>query len=201
MAEAVGIAAAAVQFIELSTKLLIAASKLRSKLENAPEKVKTSERSVRRLVSLVRTLETDLQPTSSTALADILTNESKLEAEDILEECSKEASALLDLLHGFMIKADDSFVKGKIRAFSYVKKEEEVAERCKRLDELSSRLVLWYHHQTLSLQKRQLDALFSTNNAINAIGSQMNAGFAAVTHSLQQRHGYAKLNPPASIVG
>lgn len=200
MAEAVGIAAAVVQFIELGTKLLIAACNLRSKLENAPEKVKTSERLVRQLVSLVQTLEADLQPTSSTTLFDVLTAESKLEAEHILEDCSKEASALLALLHGFMAKMDGNFVKGKMRAFSYVKKEEEVAERCKRLDELSSRLTIWYHHQTLSLQKKQMDALFSMNSSINAIGSQIHAGLAAVAHSLQQQQSAMTPSPSAPIV-
>lgn len=200
MAEAVGIAAAALQFIQLGTKLLIAASKLRSKLENATGKVNASERSAQQLVYLVRMLEADLQPTSSTTLANVLMTESKAEAEHILEDCSKEASSLLDLLHGFTVKPEDSFVKGKMRVLSYIKNEEEIEERFKRLDELSSRLILWYHHQTLSSQKKQLDVLSSMSIAINAIGSQMNSGLAAVTDVLQQQQDAMTLSPSTTTV-
>ncbi|KAK7705674.1 hypothetical protein SLS57_009983 [Botryosphaeria dothidea] len=142
MAEALGIAAAAVQFIEISAKLLIAASNLRSKLENAPAKVKHTERSVKQLASLVERLDADLRPTSSASLADVLSDSSKLEAQNLLEDCITETSALTDLLERLMGKPDDTFVKGKMRAFVSVKKEDEIAERCTRLQDLKSHLEL-----------------------------------------------------------
>ncbi|OJD29013.1 uncharacterized protein BKCO1_980002 [Diplodia corticola] len=188
MAEAVGIAAAAVHFVEIGTKLLIAASKLRSRLDNAPDKVKNSERSVKHLISLVQKPQTDLRPTSPTSLANFLSDDSKLEAKDILDDCTCEASELLGILNRLISKADDTFVKGKMRAFSYIKKEDEISERCKRLDDLKSYLGIWYHHQSVSLLKEQLMVTSVANAAIETLGSRVDAGFAAIAHSSQQQH-------------
>lgn len=204
MAEALGIAAAAVQFIEISAKLLIAASNLRSKLENAPAKVKYTERSVKQLVSLVERLDADLRPTSSASLADVLSDSSKLEAQNLLEDCITETSALTDLLERLMGKPDDTFVKGKMRAFVSVKKEDEIAERCTRLQDLKSHLSIWYHHQSCLLMRQQMYApntshfmsllliscisrlaISFTNVTVEDLRHEINTRFSTLQDSLQ----------------
>lgn len=159
MADVAALVAAAVQFIDVGFRTCIAASRLCSDVKNAPRKVQTTCENLKHLIDLVRTIQSELsifqhaqQSTVNQAIS-----QSDLEAIiRLIQACAQQARSLEDTLKTIAFKADDGMLKKTWRSVVSMKKESEIVQGCRQLEELKSSVSIWYGSRMLVLQHKQL---------------------------------------------
>ena len=142
MAEAVGIAAATLQLIDLGGRVLIASSRLCSDLKNVPRKITTARHNLQQFFDLFRILDSDFEiangiPSSSGAASSqnlhFLTG--------LLNEAFQQTTGLAALLES-LSTPQCTTLKRAWSAVVSVRKEEEIIVRSQRLESLKSTLQL-----------------------------------------------------------
>jgi hypothetical protein len=156
MAEALGIAAAIVQLIDLGGRVLIISTRLCSDLKNVPGKIVTINRDIRHFIELLHLLELDLGiGGSSTAILGSPSAESLHIVARVLNEAIREAEELATLLQEISTP-QSSRIKKAWNTIVSVKREGEITDRCRRLESLKSSLQLWYERRSVALAQEQM---------------------------------------------
>ncbi|KAJ9640341.1 hypothetical protein H2199_005880 [Coniosporium tulheliwenetii] len=146
MAEVIALAAAAVQFLDVGGRALIAFSSLCSSLKRVPAKVKAEIQQLEHALVVLRTVETDIAAPSNglaTTLAGILTQSQISEAKALLRGAVTQATELEIILKSLPPPAQESALRKAWRIIISQKKEEEIVERCRGLEEIKSTVHLW----------------------------------------------------------
>lgn len=154
MAEVVGIAAAAVQFLDVAARLAVTLSRVCGELKYLPRKVRAIAEELTEFTRLIRFLDSDIQaPGTATAstLNGALSPTSIALATDLLGRCIVEAQHLEDILRPLVPKATDTAIKRSWRTVIGLRKENEILDTWMRLQGHKVNLSLWYHRETLVL--------------------------------------------------
>lgn len=146
MAEIIALTAAAVQFLDVGGRVLIAFSSLCSGLKRVPAKVKAEIQQLEHVLVVLRTLETDITAPSNglaTTLAGVLTQSQINEAKALLKDAVTQAIELEVLLKSLLPPVQESAIRKAWRIIISQKKEEEILEQCRGLEEVKSTIQLW----------------------------------------------------------
>ncbi len=125
------ILAAAVQFVDVGTRLLFSITKLYRKLRDAPHQALSDE--IKQLVNLVNGLMIEGAIADSAAIT----------AKTFLNDCVALCHQLEDILKKILVDADDSTVRKAWKAVVVVNKEEQIREICAQLERKKCALSLW----------------------------------------------------------
>lgn len=158
MAEAVAIAAAVVQFLDVSSRLFSTLSRFCENLEHVPRKVRDTVQELKVFRQLVYPLDSDIRAPNTgpaSTLSGALSPDNVNLAVSLLDQCITQVQQLEETLQPLMLKACDYGIKKRWRAVAGLKVEKEILDRWTRLQGLKSTLNLWYSHQTLLSIKYQ----------------------------------------------
>jgi hypothetical protein len=157
-AEAIGFAAAALQFADVGWRAALALSRLFSDLQYVPTKMKNAKRELELLLTFVEMLKSDLGLTTSgstSILNGFITSTQRASALSLFDECIDQAQELERILTQLAPNTHKG-LKRAWRAVVSVKTEHEIISRCVRLEGLKMSLNLWYGHMNLLLLKTQM---------------------------------------------
>ena len=156
MAEALAIAAAAVQFMDISLRLVGMLSRLCTDLRHVPREIQDTDQELREFVQLVKILEYDIC-TANTGPASTLNGaQAPVYAISLLNQCITQAQQLENPLQPLMVKVSDHAIRRGWRAVVSLNMEKEILQRWTRLQGLKGSLSLWYSHESLILLKDQV---------------------------------------------
>jgi len=164
MAEAIallGVVAAGIQCTQVGLQLLLLGSSLRSKLQDAPDKVKGWLGQIEQLITLtelVRKADADislsslppLQPASSSS-----SNSTVTWIEGALRECTRQCNILQDILKDMLQDVDDGKGQRIWKKILTVKRETTISSALEEIERHKSMLNIWLGHKN----SRQLDSL------------------------------------------
>lgn len=156
--EAIGLAAAAIQFADVGWRAALALSRLFSDLRQVPVKMRSVKRELELLLTFVETLKSDLglaTKGSISMLNGYITSTQCNSALSLLEECTDQAQEL----ERIVTKLAPNTYRGMKRAWRMVvsvKMEQEILSRCVRLESLKISINMWYGHVNLLLLKTQM---------------------------------------------
>ena len=153
MAEALGIAAAIVQLVDIGGRVLILSSRLCSEFKNVPGKMITIRREVRHSIDLLRLVDLDLAGGHDSAALSPPENLRVLA--DILKETIQQAKELAKLLEEISAPQGTQ-IKKAWNSIVSVKRQKEIMDRCQRLESLKSDLQLWYQHRIVAMTQQQM---------------------------------------------
>lgn len=146
MAEVIALTAAAVQFLDVGGRVLIAFSSLCSGLKRVPAKVKAEIQQLEHVLVVLRTIETDVTAPSNglaTALTGVLIQSQISEAKALLNDAVSQAKELEVILKSLVPPTQESALRKAWRMIISQKKEEEILERCRGLEAVKSTIQLW----------------------------------------------------------
>ena len=157
-AEAIGLAAAAIQFADVGWRAALALSRLFSDLRQVPVKMKNAKRELELLLTFVETLKSDLglaTSGSSSILNGCITSTQYTSPLSLFDECKDQAQELERILTQLAPNTHRG-MKRAWRMVVSVKMEHEIISRCVRLESLKTSLNMWYGHVNLLLLKSQM---------------------------------------------
>ena len=157
-AEAIGLAAAAIQFADVGWRVTLALSRLFSDLRQGPVKVRNAERELRLPMTFVETLTSDpgLATGGSTSILNgCITSTQHTGGLSLFDECKDQAQELERILTQLAPNTHRG-IKRAWRMVVSVKMEHEIMSRCVRLESLKMSLNMWYGHVNLLLLKTQM---------------------------------------------
>ncbi|KAF5004304.1 hypothetical protein FDECE_9189 [Fusarium decemcellulare] len=180
MAEVLGIVAGATQLLDLSARVLVASSRLYSKLKNVPGEIETLKKNTQQFIDLLWMISSDfdisLGPQGNPLhVAHRVTS--------LLHDAMGESEELALLLERLSVNSSSS-VKRVWSAVVSAKQERDIAERCQRIESLKSSLQLWYQHQS-SVRMRKVEQKLSqltacqdaTQASLSLLAQQVMFGF------------------------
>ncbi|KAM0550777.1 hypothetical protein ACHAPJ_008640 [Fusarium lateritium] len=146
MAEVLGFVAGAAQLLDLSTRIVLASSGLYTKLKNVPGEIETLKYNTELLINLLQQIKRDFEgPVSLQSSSLHIIHD----ATSIFHEATKELKVLAQLLEGISANASSS-ARRAWSAVLGVKKQADIADKCRRIEYLKSSLQLWYQHQSIN---------------------------------------------------
>ncbi len=157
MAEAVavvGMAAAAVQFLDVGGRAFIAFSSLCSNLKRVPKRIRAEFQQIEQVLDLVRMIEADIKAPnvgSGITLAGLLSQTHSDAATRLLDNAISRAVDLEITLKSLLPAPQESARRKAWRSVISVQREEEILERCRSLEEVKSTIQLWQNHANLVL--------------------------------------------------
>ena len=157
-AEAIGLAAAAIQFADVGWRAALALSHLFSDLRQVPVKMRSAKRELELLLTFVETLKSDLglaTSGSTSMLNGYITSTQCTSALSLFEECKDQAQELERILTQLAPNTHRG-MKRAWRMVVSVKMEHEIMSRCVRLESLKMSINMWYGHVNLLLLKTQM---------------------------------------------
>ncbi|KAJ9667412.1 hypothetical protein H2201_002613 [Coniosporium apollinis] len=146
MAEVIALTAAAVQFLDVGGRVLVAFSSLCSSLKRVPAKVKAEIQQLEHVLIVLRTIETDIAVPNNglaTTLAGVLTQTQINEAKALLNDAVSQAKELEVILRSLVPPTQESTLRKAWRMIISQQKEEEILERCNGLEKVKSTIQLW----------------------------------------------------------
>lgn len=158
MAEAIAIAGVAVQFLDVSARLLSILSRFCQNLEHVPRQVRSTVQELTVFRHLVQVIDLDIRASNTgpvSTLSGALSPDHVILAISVLNQCITQAQELEDILQPLMPKASDHVLKKRWRAVASMRAEKEILDKWTQLQGLKTTLTLWYNHQTLVLLKDQ----------------------------------------------
>jgi hypothetical protein len=158
MAEVAGVVASIVQLIDIGGRVVIKLSRFCSDLQKVPHKIKRAKHQVDQLLSLLRCINSDLTASDqgdASSLAGLRSPNHLHFATHLVEDALHQAEELANILDDLAPRKDSLFNRGW-RALVSLKKEEDIVERCSRLETLKSDLQMWYGHQSMVLLNKQM---------------------------------------------
>ena len=157
-AEAIGLAAAAIQFADVGWRAFLALSRLFSDLRQVPVKMKNAKRELELLLKFVEILKSDLGVATSGStfiLNGCITSTQYTSALSLFDECKDQAQELERILTQ-LAPNEHRGIKRAWRMVVSVKMEHEIVSRCVRLESLKTSFNIWYGHVNLLLLKTQM---------------------------------------------
>ena len=157
-AEAIGLAAAAIQFADVGLRAALALSRLFSDLRQVPVKMRNAKRELELLLTFVETLKSDLglaTSGSTSILNGFITSTQYTGALSLIDECKDQAQELERILTQHAPNTHRG-IKRAWRMVVSAKMEHEIMSRCVRLESLKMSLNMWYGHVNLLLLKTQM---------------------------------------------
>src|SRR5438045_3047501 len=138
MAEVVGLVASAVQLIDVSGRIIIKLSRLCSDLQKVPHRMRTAKHQLEQLLSLLQMVKADLTASDqgpASTLAGLRSPNHLLLASNLVEDALYQAEELAESLDKLAPKKE-SLLNRRWRALVSLKNEEDIVERCGRLESL-----------------------------------------------------------------
>ncbi|KAF4471437.1 hypothetical protein FALBO_1642 [Fusarium albosuccineum] len=180
MAEVLGIVAGATQLLDLSARVLVASSRLYSKLKNVPGELETLKKNTQQFIDLLWMISSDFD-ISLGPQANPLHVAHRVTS--ILHDAMDESEKLALLLERLSVNSSSS-IKRAWSAVVSAKQERDIAERCQRIESLKTSLQLWYQHQS-SVRMRKVEQQLSqltafqdaTQDSLSLLAQQVMFGF------------------------
>ncbi|KAI4657051.1 uncharacterized protein J4E79_007667 [Alternaria viburni] len=144
MAEVVGAAAAVVQFVDVALRLSSCLERFCSDVRNVPRRFLQLQTDLRQQIEIAQQIQNHRLPGFATAVASSTFDTPLAEYVDLAEELCK---TLEDLLG----RKNDGALRRGWDAICSVRKKEEVANICDRLEQKKSTLSLWLEAANLKL--------------------------------------------------
>lgn len=148
-AEIVGLAAAATQFADIGWRVFLGLSKICSDLRHAPQSVRDATLQVQQTVEVIELLRSE---TSTTAFPS---TRSQASIAALIKDALSQAIGLEALLDGLTSQAGEQRAKRAWRSVVTVKKEDEIGQRCQKLDAIKNTITVWIGQENLSLLRQQ----------------------------------------------
>ncbi len=176
MAKAVAIAATAVQFVDVGTRLLSSFIKLYGRLKDAPHVIQALSDEIKQLVDLANDLKTE----------GIIAASAADTAKAVLDDCVTLCHQLEDVLNKILVDTDDFIIRKAWKAVVAVKKEEQIRDICSRLERKKSALNLWISGNSHSRLASMEETLDSIQRALPTIFQQLSSITPALELELGQ---------------
>ncbi|KAJ3535244.1 hypothetical protein NM208_g7216 [Fusarium decemcellulare] len=194
MAEVLGIVAGATQLLDLSARVLVASSRLYSKLKNVPGEIETLKKNTQQFIDLLWMISSDfdisLGPQGNPLhVAHRVTS--------ILHDAMDESEELALLLERLSVHSSSS-VKRVWSVVVSAKQERDIAERCQRIESLKSSLQLWYQHQS-SVRMRKVEQQLQVLSLLVMFGFQLGRWALSMTGSISPHNVVDPKRSPAFI--
>ena len=141
--------AVGLQIADTCFSLSLGILKLGRRLHNAPADIRQKVRRLKQMAALTESMEADFKLPASSPIRDALTPEALQQLQDMLKLCQEEINHLGLILGSAGPKPTDNFLERQQRSIRAVAKEEAIRRHLNELQELSSRMSLWYNHQLL----------------------------------------------------
>lgn len=158
MAEALAVAAAAVQFLDVGARLLLVLSRVCTDLRHVPREIEDTVQELKEFLQLVRLLDSDIRAPNTgpaSTLNGALAAAHIDHATSLLSQCIIQAQQLEETLSPLVLKANDHAIRKAWRAVVALKTEKEILRKWDRLQRLKASLCVWYNHTSLLLLKDQ----------------------------------------------
>jgi hypothetical protein len=141
MADVVGLVASAVQLIDVGGRIIFKLSRFCVELQKVPQKLKKAKGQLEQLVNLLQMVKSDLQAPDrgpASTLAGLQSPDQMKVASSLISDALHQAKELSEILHG-LEPTNGTFLKRKWRNVVSFQKEEDIVERCDRLESLKTR--------------------------------------------------------------
>jgi len=136
MAEVVGAVAAVVQFVDVALRLSSCLERFCSDVRNVPRRFLQLQTDLRQQIEIAQQIQNHRLPGFATAVASSAFDTPLAEYIDLAEELRK-------TLEGLLGHKNDGVLRRGWDAICSVRKKEEVASICDRLEQKKSTLSLW----------------------------------------------------------
>ena len=144
-----GVVSAGLQCASTATKLFSLALSLRSKLQDAPEKVKKRLGQIDQLIALaawMRQTEAYLSSSSSSQLPQSLSSSGQSRVrlvEAALLDCTNQAQVLQRILKDMIQDADDGKLRNMWKGILSVKREQDISSALDEIERQKALLIIW----------------------------------------------------------
>ncbi|KAJ3547438.1 hypothetical protein NM208_g1510 [Fusarium decemcellulare] len=173
MAEVVGIAAAATQFLDLSVRVLSATHHLYARFKSVPEEINAMKESLDQFKSILDVIQQDSRA------SPILANSSLNAFSPLLSNALKELEEILHLFGDISFNSSSSVKRAWDVAFTS-KIRRKITERCRRIERLKPDLIILYqHYRGLKLEHQVLSQ--STH-----LRTDVSSGFSSLEQRLSE---------------
>lgn len=142
MAEAVGIAAAAVQFLDISARLLVKLSWICSEIRDVPESLRNLRTDVQHHVAAAGEIAKGTADTFSS-------HQASAEFEALLLEYVDNMEALHNLLEEISQGCDAGLIQRGWSAVRTINKKSEILDLCNRLEQKKTQISMWITNMSL----------------------------------------------------
>ncbi|KAF5005198.1 hypothetical protein FDECE_8319 [Fusarium decemcellulare] len=150
MAEVIGIAAAATQFLDLSVRVLSATHHLYARFRSVPEEINTMKESLAQFKSILEVIQQD------SSSSPVLANRSLNAFSPLLSNAIEELEEILHLLEVISFDSSSSVKRAWDVAFTS-KTRRKLTEKCRRIEKLKPDLIILYqHYRGLKLERQVL---------------------------------------------
>lgn len=211
MAEVLGIAAAILQIVELTTSVAWKTRTLARKLKHAPRRIISHLHAVEALNRIICALNSALERTDSPCIRDVLSNESQVTVKELLDHCEEKVKSCDTILNSVLPK-DESTWKNAWKRFASVKKEEEIKEELRCPELLRSELSIWYSHQIMLVTCQSSLHMITLDSRLQSLQEQVlrqtsgrvlpnvdESGFEETDHRIDQRKEPGALVPRSTL--
>jgi hypothetical protein len=141
--EILGISAAAVQFADVGWKVFLGLSRLASDLNHVPEKIQQAAKRVEQLVTLSKVIKADASKYSTCP------HDEPHPLQRILKDCAILADQLQLILDSVTPTGKENRIRKSWKAVVGVKKEREIMEKCRVLEDFKLSLSTWIVRENL----------------------------------------------------
>lgn len=156
MAEALGIAAAITQLIDLGGRVLIHTSRFVSNFKNVPRKIATIRCEIRHFIELLQLLEQDLDNRGGILASPSAPRSHSLSMLGrLLSDANQQTYDLAIILEEISIP-QRTRIRKAWNAIVTMKKEDEILNRSRLVECSKSALQLWYQRQSLAMAYDQM---------------------------------------------
>lgn len=138
MAEALGITAAVVQFLDIGLRLTLKIRSFSSEVHDVPRKLNVVRDHVTQHIEVASSIQTSI--TSSTLSLD---PSSEALLKTILDDQRREMELLLKLLESVTNKADDGLLRRGWNGIQAIDKKKDIESACDRIEAKGNLISLW----------------------------------------------------------
>ncbi|KAL1869622.1 hypothetical protein Daus18300_005476 [Diaporthe australafricana] len=149
MAEALGIAAAVVQFLDIGARLCLKIHFFASEVRDVPQKLNNLKSHLVQQIELAESIQTSVIGSSFS-----LSDSSKASLKAIVDEQCRTMEPLLKLLDSITGKADDGLLRRSWNGIQAIDKKKDIEAACDLLDKKSNLLSLWLGNTNVGLCAR-----------------------------------------------
>ena len=142
MAEVVGTVAAVVQFVDVALRLSSCLERFCSDVRNVPRRFLQLQIDLRQQIEIAQHIQNDHVPGFATTVSSLTLDAPLLEYTSLAEELSK-------TLEGLLSRKNDGMLQRGWSGICSLRKKEEVANICDRLEQKRSILSVWLNAANL----------------------------------------------------
>jgi hypothetical protein len=151
-AEIIGVVAAAAQFIDLGSRVVIGLSRFISTLRDISPQIASTLASLQIFVELCRALKVRFEALPERTIPANV----QVQIKGLFDACAADAVKLSLLLDEIVLKSSDGKLERSWKAIVGAKRENDIVERCQRLERHKSTIILLLQDQTLELGLQEL---------------------------------------------